>query len=74
MLIVEAPNVHLNFRNSNCDDCPDCKARSSKSLDMCKVGRSESKIFYVVVWAHKDFRQLELNIDAANLKVVSGPM
>ena len=57
--------------NSNCEDCPDCKARSSKPMDMCKVRRSESKTFYVVVWAHKAFRQLEVIIDAANLKLVS---
>ena len=62
------------FSNSNCEDCPDCKARSSKPLDKCKVGRSDSRIFYVVVWAHKAFRELELDIDAANLKSVEGPL
>ena len=61
-------------RNSNCNDCPDCKARSSKSVDKCKVGRAESRIFYVVVWAHKNFTSLELDIDAANLKDVEGPL
>ena len=62
------------YRNSNCNDCPDCKARSSKSVDKCRVGRAESRIFYVVVWAHKNFNSLELDIDAANLKDVEGPL
>jgi len=60
--------------NSNCNDCPDCKARSSKSIDRCKVGRIKSRVFHVVVLAHKNFRKLELDIDAANLKSVVGPL
>ncbi len=78
-LEVEAGDADLYARegtppkieNSNCDDCPLCKSRSSNLEDSCSgmtTVRGDS--FYLTVTAHKSFTKAKLKISGFNLKSV----
>ena len=61
-------NIH---RNSNCDSCELCKARSSQVKDKCVVDRAPSSTFYITVYAHKAYKKLEVLVEGSNLQNIT---
>ena len=60
------------IENSNCNDCPMCKSRSSNLEDACSgLATMEGDIFFVAVVAHKPFRGGTLTVTGYNLKNVT---
>eukprot|EP00092_Neocalanus_flemingeri_P001861 GFUD01001984.1.p1 GENE.GFUD01001984.1~~GFUD01001984.1.p1 ORF type:complete len:358 (+),score=83.95 GFUD01001984.1:63-1136(+) len=57
--------------NSNCDRCEQCKARSSQKKDTCFVDRAPSTTFYITVYTHKAYKDMEIAVEASNLKSVT---
>jgi hypothetical protein len=57
--------------NSNCAGCQFCKARSSQVKDKCMVDRAPSSTFYITVYAHKDYRKLEVLVEGSNLQNIT---
>eukprot|EP00096_Caligus_rogercresseyi_P012630 TRINITY_DN5353_c0_g1_i1.p1 TRINITY_DN5353_c0_g1~~TRINITY_DN5353_c0_g1_i1.p1 ORF type:complete len:227 (+),score=52.71 TRINITY_DN5353_c0_g1_i1:229-909(+) len=58
--------------NSNCDDCPLCKSRSSSLKDTCpNIQTHQSDHFYLAVVAHKAFKNGQLKLWGFNLANVT---
>ena len=56
------------INNSNCDDCPLCKARSSSLTDKCgSFDTPGNSTFYVAVVAHKDYINCTITFSGSNL-------
>ena len=64
----EAPPA---IENSNCEDCPLCKSRSSNLEDSCSgISTNAGASFYLTVTAHKNYRGASILISGNNLSDV----
>lgn len=60
------------IQNSDCDDCPLCRSRSSQLRDSCdNINTLNGNSFYAMVVAHKDYREAKVTFTALNLKNVT---
>ncbi|CAB4062852.1 unnamed protein product [Lepeophtheirus salmonis] len=61
-----------DIQNSNCDDCPLCKSRSSSLKDSCpNIQTHQSDHFFLAVVAHKAFKTGKLKLWGFNLANVT---
>ncbi len=60
------------IENSDCDNCPLCRSRSSQLTDSCdNVNTLLGNSFYTMVVAHKPYTNAQLTFTAINLKNVT---
>jgi len=60
------------IQNSDCDDCPLCRSRSSQLKDSCDgISTFHGSQFYTMVVAHKDYRRAKITFSALNLNNVT---
>jgi len=57
--------------NSDCDNCPLCRSRSSQLTDSCERINVDNGTFYTMVVAHKAFRDCKLTFSGLNLQNVT---
>ena len=59
------------IQNSDCEDCPICRSRSSQLKDNCDdIHTTTTTQFYAMVVAHKDYRKATVVFSGMNLKSV----
>ena len=60
------------IQNSDCDDCPLCRSRSSQLRDSCdSIDTQHGNSFYAMVVAHKDYINATITFSALNLDEVT---
>ena len=60
------------IQNSDCDDCPLCRSRSSQLRDSCdSIDTQHGNSFYAMVVAHKDYINATITFSALNLDQVT---
>jgi len=59
------------IQNSDCDNCPLCRSRSSQLSDNCERINVDNGTFYTMVVAHKAFRDCTLTFSGMNLQNVT---
>lgn len=59
------------IQNSDCDDCPLCRSRSSQLSDSCERIDSLNGTFYAMVVAHKMYRDCRVIFSGLNLMNVT---
>ena len=60
------------IQNSDCDDCPLCRSRSSQLRDSCdSIDTQHGNSFYAMVVAHKDYINATITFSALNLANVT---
>jgi len=59
------------IQNSDCDNCPLCRSRSSQLSDNCERINVDNGTFYTMVIAHKAFRDCTLTFSGMNLQNVT---
>ena len=59
------------IQNSDCDDCPMCRSRSSQLTDNCENIHTLTSSFYTLVVAHKAYNDAKLTFSAINLQNVT---
>merc|ERR1712018_688493 len=59
------------IQNSDCDNCPLCRSRSSQLTDNCDNVHSISSSFYTMVVAHKPYNHAKVTFSAINLQNVT---
>ena len=60
------------IQNSDCDDCPLCRSRSSQLRDSCdSIDTQHGDSFYAMVVAHKDYINATITFSALNLSNVT---
>jgi len=59
------------IQNSDCDNCPLCRSRSSQLTDNCERINVDNGTFYTMVVAHKAFRDCIITFSGMNLQNVT---
>jgi len=59
------------IQNSDCDNCPLCRSRSSQLTDQCERIDVENGTFYAMVVAHKAFTDCKLTFSGMSLQNVT---
>ena len=72
VLLLFREESQPKIQNSDCDDCPLCRSRSSNLKDSCSnINTLHGDSFYAMVVAHKDYREAKVTFSALNLKSVN---
>jgi len=59
------------IQNSDCDNCPLCRSRSSQLTDSCERINVDNGTFYTMVVAHKEFNNCVVTFSGMNLQNVT---
>ena len=59
------------IKNSDCDNCPLCRSRSSQLSDTCERIDAFERIFYAMVVAHKTYNDCVIIFKGMNLMNVT---